>query len=331
MGVGLAYFSRSADTKFSTVSEKWPNKDLFAGRAAAYGPAALALERIGRKRENKKEREKEGLLIMDDVLKAYEDLDFLKSDVCRPIRLQLELLQPEVRMQEHHIQSTIVLFGSARLPAPDTAATALEQAEMAVKKGEDGAESRLKQAKRLLKLSRYYDVAREFSRIVSSTCQIEGHREYVVITGGGGGIMEAGNRGAHDVDAKSVGLNISLPFEQHPNPYISPDLIFNFHYFSIRKMHFLLRAKAMCAFPGGFGTLDELFETLTLIQTRKIEPMPVVLFGRQFWEGLIHWQQLAECGMINFADLELFHICEEAQEGWEWIQDWYQRRREENA
>jgi uncharacterized protein (TIGR00730 family) len=174
-------------------------------------------------------------------------------------------------------------------------------------------------ARRQLDLSKYYDMAREFSRLVSSTCQTNGQCEYVVITGGGPGIMEAANRGADDVKAKSIGLNITLPHEQRPNSYITPELCFQFRYFAIRKMHFLIRAKALVAFPGGFGTLDELFETLTLVQTGKAQSVVIVLVGRVFWERLINWQMLIDDGLIGEEDLRLFHYAETAQEVWELI------------
>jgi len=263
---------------------------------------------------------------MDKMLKAYEDIQFLKSDECRPVRLQLELLKPEVTMREQGIHSTIVLFGSARIPSPDEARTRLEAAERAqdASPGDRAAERALRTARHMLEQSRYYTVARDFARIVSGRCQIEGRYEYVIITGGGGGIMEAGNRGAHDVGAKSIGLNISLPFEQKPNPYIADDLCFYFHYFSIRKMHFLLRAKAMCAFPGGFGTMDELFEALTLIQTGKIRRIPVILFGREFWEQFVNWEFLSERGLISPEDPDIFRYCDTAEEAWQAIEEFWQ-------
>lgn len=261
-------------------------------------------------------------------LKAYEDVAFLKRDECRPVRLQLELLKPEVIMAENDIHSTIVLFGSARTPDPDTAREALAVAEKALAETPEDPVRRtgLKRAQEALRQSHYYQLARDFAAMVSSRCQIEGKRDYVVITGGGGGIMEAGNRGAADVGAKSIGLNISLPFEQHANPYITPDLSFHFHYFSIRKMHFLLRAKALCAFPGGFGTMDELFETLTLIQTRKIQRIPVILFGREFWETVINWQGFVERGLICPEDLAMFSYCETAEAAWEIIDEFWRTR-----
>jgi len=260
-----------------------------------------------------------------NLLKAYEDIEFLKRDECRPVRLQLELLKPELIIAEHNIDSTIVLFGSARIPSPEKAEAGLEAALARLAQEPECSESRraVEVARHMVDLSSWYGVAREFSSLVSGCCQIRGRCSYVIMTGGGGGIMEAGNRGAADVGAKSIGLNISLPFEQAANPYIPDDLVFYFHYFSIRKMHFLMRAKALCAFPGGFGTLDELFETLTLIQTRKLDPIPVILFGREFWEDAINWGKFGEYGLISPGDLEIFHYCETAQEGWNYIQDFW--------
>ncbi len=229
------------------------------------------------------------ILDSPSYIKAYEDIDFLNRDELRAVRLQLELRKPELIQQDEGVESTIVVFGSART----------------------------------LEDSPYYRAAREFSRIVSTACQIDGKCEYVVVTGGGPGIMEAANRGAHDVGAKSIGLNISLPFEQHPNKYITPELCFEFHYFAIRKMHFLMRAKALAAFPGGFGTLDELFETLTLIQTRKSNPVPVILFGQDYWERLIDFNVLVKEGMISPQDLDLFSYAATPEEAWKVINDFY--------
>ncbi|MGE3977541.1 MAG: TIGR00730 family Rossman fold protein [Nitrospira sp.] len=252
---------------------------------------------------------------------AEKDIEFLQRDELRPIRVGLELLKPELIQKEEHIKSTIVVFGSARLHEPAVAKQALHMAEEEAAQAPD---DRIRQqqvgiAKRRLELAKYYDVAREFGRLVSAMCQIDGHCHYVIVTGGGPGIMEAANRGAADVNAKSIGLNITLPHEQRPNLYITPRLSFQFHYFAIRKMHFLIRAKALVAFPGGFGTVDELFETLTLLQTRKIESLIVVLIGRDFWERLINWQLLVEYGLITQKDLHLFHYAETAQEAWDLI------------
>jgi uncharacterized protein (TIGR00730 family) len=261
----------------------------------------------------------------DDHASSYipadKDTEFLQRDELRPIRIGLELLKPELIQKEEHIRSTIVVFGSARLQEPAAAKRALHlvEEEAARSPSDSVIQQRVAIARRQLALSHYYDVAREFGRLVSSTCQINGRCDYVVVTGGGPGIMEAANRGAADVNAKSIGLNITLPHEQHPNPYITPRLSFQFRYFAIRKMHFLIRAKALVAFPGGFGTLDELFETLTLLQTGKTDKVLVVLVGRDFWERLINWPLLVEYGLIAQNDLQLFHYAETAQEAWDLI------------
>ncbi len=235
--------------------------------------------------------------------KAFENISFLNSSYCRPVRLQLEYLHPEVTMTEEGVKSTIVLFGSARIPSPETKADCKNP--------------------NLAALEPFYEEARKLAKIVSTTCQTNHECEYVVITGGGGGIMEAGNRGADEVDCKSISLNIELPFEQEANPYVSPGLNFEFHYFHMRKMHFLQRAKAVCIFPGGFGTFDELFEALTLIQTKKVNRMPVILFGSEHWKRLIDWDYLAECGLISPDDLDLFSFCDKAEDAWKTITDYY--------
>jgi uncharacterized protein (TIGR00730 family) len=252
---------------------------------------------------------------------ADRDTEFLQREELRSLRIGIELLKPELIQREQGIESTIVVFGSARLQEQDAAKHALHVAEEeAARTPEDPMrQHKVAIAQRQLALSKYYDVAREFGRLVSSTCQIDGRCDYVIVTGGGPGIMEAANRGAADVNTKSIGLNITLPHEQSPNPYITPELCFQFRYFAIRKMHFLIRAKALVAFPGGFGTLDELFETLTLLQTGKTENVMVVLVGRDFWERLINWQWLVENGLIAQQDLQLFHYAETAQEAWDLI------------
>lgn len=268
---------------------------------------------------------------LDDILaspsyrKAFEDTEFLRRDELRSVRLQLELVKPELVQREHEIVSTIVVFGSARTPDPAAAQHQLDEAR--ARAAGDPSDTELQRALRIAERrvanSVYYDQAREFARIVSSACQLDGRCEYVVVTGGGPGIMEAANRGAHDVGAKSVGLNIVLPYEQKPNPYITPDLCFQFRYFAIRKMHFLMRAKALVAFPGGFGTFDELFETLTLIQTGKVPPVPVILLGRSFWENVVDFQRLADEGVISDEDLSLFSYAETAQEAWNRISEFH--------
>ena len=256
---------------------------------------------------------------------ADRDTEFLQREELRSLRIGIELLKPELIQREQGIRSTIVVFGSARLQEPAAAKQALHVAEVeAAQTPQDPMRrQRVAIAQRQLVLSKYYDVAREFARLVSSICQIDGRCDYVIVTGGGPGIMEAANRGAADVNAKSIGLNITLPHEQHPNPYITPELSFQFRYFAIRKMHFLIRAKALVAFPGGFGTLDELFETLTLLQTGKTKNVMVVLVGRDFWERLVNWQWLVENGLIAQKDLQLFHYAETAQEAWELISRHY--------
>ncbi|MEP6957534.1 MAG: TIGR00730 family Rossman fold protein [Nitrospirota bacterium] len=252
---------------------------------------------------------------------ADHDIAFLQREELRSVRVGLELLKPELIQREQGIRSTIVVFGSARLQEPSAARETLrlreEQAARSPRDPRCAQQTAI--ARRQLDLSKYYDMAREFSRIVSSTCQTDGRCDYVVITGGGPGIMEAANRGAADVRAKSIGLNITLPHEQAPNSYITPELCFQFRYFAIRKMHFLIRAKALVAFPGGFGTLDELFETLTLVQTGKAQSVVIVLVGRAFWERLVNWQLLVEEGLIGEEELRLFHYAETAQEAWELI------------
>jgi uncharacterized protein (TIGR00730 family) len=252
---------------------------------------------------------------------ADRDTEFLQREELRSLRIGLELLKPELIQREEGVRSTIVVFGSARLHEPQAAREILRLAEEASARtpNDSACQQKVAVARCQLELSRYYDVAREFSRLVSSTCQIDGRCDYVMVTGGGPGIMEAANRGAADVGAKSIGMNITLPHEQHPNPYITPRLNFQFRYFAIRKMHFLIRAKALVAFPGGFGTLDELFETLTLLQTGKTENVIVVLVGRDFWERLINWQWLVDNGLIAQQDLHLFHYAETAQESWDLI------------
>jgi uncharacterized protein (TIGR00730 family) len=261
------------------------------------------------------------ILASPSYLRASEDLGLLQRDELRPVRLQLELVKPELIQQEQEIASTIVVFGSARTPEPAQADRQLEEARRTASEApdDDDAARAVRRAERAVERSRYYDQAREFARIVSNTCQIDGRCDYVIVTGGGPGVMEAANRGAHDVGAKSVGLNIVLPHEQTPNPYITPDLCFQFRYFAIRKMHFLMRAKALVVFPGGFGTFDELFETLTLIQTGKVPRLPVILLGRSFWERIVDFDGMVEAGVISPEDLSLFSYAETAEEAWRLI------------
>ncbi|WP_043605712.1 TIGR00730 family Rossman fold protein [Novosphingobium sp. Rr 2-17] len=246
---------------------------------------------------------------------AFNDPDFLLRDELRPVRFQLELLKPEMLLEEAEIGSTMVFYGSARIPSPDKAEAIRAAATSEYQKTV---------AERLAAKAKYYDEARELARLVSECAIVEkGMRQFVVCSGGGPSIMEAANRGATDVGAESLGLNIVLPHEQAPNPYVTPRLSFQFHYFALRKMHFLLRARAVAVFPGGFGTFDEFFELLTLIQTGKMKPIPILLYGREFWERIINFEALAEEGVINRKDLDLFHWCETAQDGWSHVRKFY--------
>ncbi len=240
---------------------------------------------------------------------AFTDFDFLLRDELRPVRMQLELLKPELVQREQGIEATIVIFGSARILAPELAAERLVEARAS---GDSGA---IRRAEMQLDMSAYYDEARRFASIVTSASARLASPIHVV-TGGGPGVMEAGNRGAFEVGGKSLGLNIVLPHEQAPNPYITPELCFQFHYFALRKMHFLMRSIALVCFPGGFGTLDELFETLTLMQTGKCRKRPILLFGRTFWDKLIDMQHLVDTGMINAEDVHLVRFVESAEQAW---------------
>ncbi|MCB2117612.1 MAG: TIGR00730 family Rossman fold protein [Rhodobacteraceae bacterium] len=240
---------------------------------------------------------------------AFTDADFLMREELRPVRLQLELLKPQMIMDERGIESTVVLMGSARIPDPT--GTAERVCEPMIETGAGGDTAAAKGA---AGLAQWYAEARKLARIITERSLESYGREDVIVTGGGPGIMEAGNRGAADAGGHSIGLNIVLPHEQAPNAYVTPDLCFNFHYFAIRKMHFLMRAKAICIFPGGFGTFDEMFEALTLIQTGRMRRVPFLLFGRAFWDSVVNWQALAEAGTISPEDLDLFHYVETAEE-----------------
>ena len=262
-------------------------------------------------------------------LKAYEDTTFLQRRELRPIRLQLELLKPDMVLAEHKIRSTVVVFGSARVTPPETARRALRQAQAQSKAapGNYDLAQAVRTARMTASFSRYYAEARRFAAIISRAQQTDRRLEFVIVTGGGPGIMEAANRGAYETGCRSVGLNITLPHEQYPNPFITPELSFQFHYFALRKMHFMMRAKAMVAFPGGFGTLDELFEALTLVQTGKKRPIPIVLFGRKFWKRVIDFDYLAETGMVGWQDTRLFALVEKAEEGWAHIRNFWKEHR----
>ncbi|MBB97771.1 MAG: lysine decarboxylase [Rhodobacteraceae bacterium] len=233
---------------------------------------------------------------------AFADDDFLCRDELRPVRLQLELLKPQLMLEEKGIDSTIVLFGGARIPAPEHKDSA--------------------RTPRLADLSSFYDEARKFARIMTEKSLAAGGHDNIICTGGGPGVMEAGNRGAEDAGGMSIGLSIVLPHEQAPNGYVTPELSFNFHYFAIRKMHFLMRARAICVFPGGFGTMDEMFEALTLIQTGRMEQVPFLLFGKDFWHEVVNWDALAASGTISDEDLNLFRFVDTADEAVEIIEGW---------
>ncbi|MDO4549637.1 MAG: TIGR00730 family Rossman fold protein [Planctomycetia bacterium] len=259
---------------------------------------------------------------------AYRDPELMEQPEMRSVRLQLEAMKPQLAMWKAKIDSTIVVFGSARIHDPSEARHNVQVAEMllAERPSDRRLQMKVRQAKHLLELSAYYQMAQEFSRLVSEECKQDERKNYVIVTGGGPGIMEAANRGAWDAEMPSVGLNIKLPREQQPNRYISPDLCFQFHYFAIRKMHFLLLAKALVVFPGGFGTFDELFETLTLRQTGRMQRIPIVLFGKKnFWDKVIDFQFLVDCGVIDVSDLDLFFPAETPQQAWDYIKRFHER------
>ena len=256
---------------------------------------------------------------------AEQDTELLARPELRPQRMELELLKPEMLLSEYGVTSTIVVFGGTQIKESDAAAAALAAArqEAADHPDDRAAARQVERAERVAAKCHFYDHAREFSRIVSSTCQIDGRCDYVVVTGGGPGVMEAANRGAYDIGAKSIGLNITLPHEQVPNAYITPELCFQFHYFALRKMHFLLRAQALVIFPGGFGTLDELFDALTLRQTERMQEIPIVMFSREYWSRVIDFQFLADEGAIADEHLDLVRFAETPQEAWQIIQDFH--------
>ena len=257
---------------------------------------------------------------------ADQDVDFLGLDATRGVRLQIDYLKTQQELERQNIEHTIVVFGSTRIREPEAARRCVAQLTEALRgdPNDEALRSRLEVAKRLLAKSRYYEVAREFGRIVGEAGKRARDGQLMIMTGGGPGMMEAANRGAFDAGARSIGLNITLPHEQYPNPYITPELCFRFHYFALRKLHFLLRARALVAFPGGYGTFDELFETLTLIQTRKIRPLPVVLVGEEYWRSAFDVDFLVGEGVIDPEDAELFWYAESATDIWEGILRWHE-------
>jgi len=249
---------------------------------------------------------------------AFADPEFLFRRETRGIRFQLEMLKPDLEQSAQGIENTVVVYGSARFVSHEEATRQVAEAEAS------GDAQRITLARRALRNAAYYEQARQFARLVAEHSQHQPPEDRIyVCTGGGPGIMEAANRGAHDAGQPTIGLNIVLPHEQHGNPYITPSLSFKFHYFALRKMHFMIRAKALVAFPGGFGTLDELFEVLTLVQTRKAKPVPIVLFGKAFWSRFLHFDVLVEEGTIAPEDLGLFHITDDPQDAWATIQQFY--------
>ena len=249
---------------------------------------------------------------------AFRDTDFLLREELRPVRFQLELLKPEMLLDEAGIGSTLVMYGSARIPSP-------EEAQAKIDAAADKSESEQRIAANLAAKAKYYEEAYSLAKLVSEKSIVEdGQRQFIVTSGGGPSIMEAANRGASDAGAESIGLNIILPHEQAPNPYVTPYLSLNFHYFALRKMHFLLRARAVAVFPGGFGTFDEFFELLTLIQTGKMQPIPILLFGKDFWNRVVDFEAIADEGTISHKDLDLIHWCETADEAWAHIAEFYE-------
>jgi uncharacterized protein (TIGR00730 family) len=267
----------------------------------------------------------QALLNSPSYRRADQDVAFLERDEARGLRLNLEYMKPDLLLREHAVRHTIVVFGSTRFSEPAAAEHRVQQLETALQEDLQDIElqRRLCVARRVLENSRYYTIAREFGQLVAESGKGPLDCDLVVMTGGGPGIMEAASRGAFEQGAKTIGLNIDLPHEQFPNPYISPELCFRFRYFALRKMHFMQRARALVAFPGGFGTLDELFEALTLIQTRTIRPLPVVLVGRAYWERLIDFAYLIEEGAIDIEDRSIFWFAETAEEAWDGIIDWH--------
>ena len=269
----------------------------------------------------------EAILSSPSYLPVEYDAKFLQRPELRPVRVQLEVLKPELALAAERVHSTIVVFGGTQIVEESPARAELERAREALAESPDDVQRQRSVARleRILAKSSYYDAARRFAQLVSESCQVNGECDYVVTTGGGPGIMEAANRGAYDVGAKSIGLNITLPAEQVPNPYITPNLCFQFHYFALRKMHFLMRAKALVVFPGGFGTLDELFDALTLRQTRRMQQIPILLFGREYWNRVIDFQFLADEGVIADEHLQLISYAETPEEAWEIIREFHRQ------
>lgn len=270
---------------------------------------------------SKVEANRQAIINSPSYVLAEKDTDFLKESEMRPVRMQLELQKTELLMQKEKIESTVVVFGGTQIVPRNEAEARLEVAIKALEKSpkDEKLKRNVFRAEQQLGNSHFYDECLEFAKVVSGHCQIDGKCQFVVTTGGGPGIMEAANRGAFEVGAKNIGLNIELPHEQEPNPYITPELCFQFHYFAMRKFHFILRAAALVVFPGGYGTLDELFNTLCLRQTGRMQAIPIILYGREYWESIINFQVLADEGVIADDHLNLISYAETPQEAWDII------------
>ncbi len=268
----------------------------------------------------------QAILASASYREADEDVHFLQDDATRGVRLQLDFLKTETLLEAHEVAHTIVVFGSTRIPEPQAARRARESCARALgaSPNDQNLQRRLAIARRIEEKSRYYEIAREFGRIVGAAGENTTGGRIMIMTGGGPGVMEAANRGAHDVGAKSIGLNITLPKEQYPNPYVAPELCFRLRYFAMRKLHFLLRARALVAFPGGYGTMDELFEVLSLAQTRKIAPVPVIMVGESYWRRAFDPEFLGDEGVIDPEDRDLFWFSESAKDIWRDILHWYE-------
>ena len=277
------------------------------------------------KHDDTVEANRQAILSSPSYRLAEYDIDFLKRDEIRPVRMQLELLKTETLLRDSNVKRTVVVFGGTQIVPQEQAEARLREAQLAAKKSPADKQTAraVTRAERILAKSHFYEEARQFSRLVSTACQVEGRCDFVIITGGGPGTMEAANRGAFELGAKSIGLNIDLPHEQEPNPYITPDLCFQFHYFAMRKFHFILRAAALVVFPGGFGTLDELFDTLCLRQTRRMQEIPVILYGQEYWDSIIDFQKMADEGVVADEDLKLIRYAESPEQAWQIIADFH--------
>ena len=328
VGLTLINAGLSAAIAPSSYFERLPISFPLVNSPAAASEPVVAAENPPVEHDMNEEARIKAILESPSYRIAADDEEFLRREELRPVRMQLELLKPEMTLSEHRVESTIVVFGGTAIVEREEAERRLEVAKekFAANPTDALAKRAFERAERVMAKAHYYDAAREFSRIVSSSCQKDHHCDYVIVTGGGPGIMEAANRGAFDVGAKSIGLNITLPAEQAPNSYITPSLCFQFRYFALRKMHFLMRAKGLVVFPGGFGTLDELFEVLTLRQVGRTQQVPVVLYGREFWENVVDFQYLADEGVIADEHLKLIEFAETPQEVWEILTRFHKMR-----